>query len=137
MKYVLDTSTVLALLKGRPAVVARLDIAGKEAVSVPHMVWAELAYGVERMPASNRKKVLQERCRLLRDELARAPWTDQVSEQFGIVKAGLEQGRGAIGDWEVAMASHALASGAVLVTADVGRLSRVQGLELEDWGSET
>jgi tRNA(fMet)-specific endonuclease VapC len=133
MKYVLDKGSVLALLKGKPALVARLDIAGKEAVSVPQPVWAELAYGLERLPSSNGKKVLQERCRLVRDELAHAPWTDMVSDRFGSIKAELERSGTPMEDHAVAMAAHAMAAGAVLVTTDVDRMSCVRGLEVEDW----
>jgi tRNA(fMet)-specific endonuclease VapC len=137
MKYVLDTATVLALLKGKAVVIARMDIAGKDAVSVPQPVWAQLAYALERLPESNRKKTLQERCTLIRDELARAPWTDFVSEKFGAVKAELERLGTPMGDHDVAMAAHAVAAGAVLVTTDVVRMRGVPGLEVEDWASET
>jgi tRNA(fMet)-specific endonuclease VapC len=133
MKYVLDTGAVLAVLKGTRVVVTRLDIAGKEAVSVPQPVWAELTYRLERLPASPRKAFLHERCRMIQRELTRAPWTDEVSEQFGRIKAELERSGTSIEDHAVVMAAHAMTAGAVLVTDDVDRMSCVKGLEVENW----
>jgi tRNA(fMet)-specific endonuclease VapC len=136
VKYVLDTSTLLALLKGRSVVVTRLDIAGKLAVSVPQPVWAEVTYGIERLPRSKRKESLQARFKLLRDELARSSWTDEVSDHFGAVKASLERRGLSIEDQDIVVAAHALAAGAVLVTSETASMSRVEGLEVEDWEGE-
>ena len=133
MRYVLDTGAVLALLRGHPLAVTRLDIAGKQAVSVPQPVCAAVAYCFERLPSSDRKKLLEERWRLIRGELPCAPWTDEVSDRFGAVKAALERGGDRPEDFDVAVAAHALAVGAVLVTTRAERISGVPGLEMEDW----
>jgi tRNA(fMet)-specific endonuclease VapC len=133
MKYVLDTDVVLALLKGNALVVTRLDVAGKRDVSVPQLAWAELAFGLLRLSPSTSKQVLKDRCALLRNELAHAPWTDEVSEKFGSIKAMLEQRGAPMDDRDVIVAAHAMASDAVLVTSNVDRMSRVDGLPLEDW----
>jgi tRNA(fMet)-specific endonuclease VapC len=68
-------------------------------------------------------------------ELLRAPWTDTVSEHFGAVKAALERKGRRIEDFDAAIAAHALAAGAVLVTADRDHLERVPGLRVEDWST--
>ena len=134
MSYVLDTSAVCALLEGNRLAVTRLDIAGKLAVSVPEPVWAELAYQLARLPRSDQKEVLAARCRILRDELRRAPWSDRVSEQFAFIKCGLEGRCARMDDRDVTVAAHALAAGAVLVTRHTERMALVEGLEVEDWG---
>jgi tRNA(fMet)-specific endonuclease VapC len=135
VKYVLGTGAMLALLKGQPLVVTRLDIAGKGAVSVPQPVWAELEYAIERFVASPRKETLRERLKLLRDELGRANWTDEVSQRFGIIKAELGRRCISMSDQEIAMVAHAVVARAVLVTRDVERLTCIEGLEVEDWGA--
>ncbi len=38
-----------------------------------------------------------------------------------------------IEDFDAAIAAHALASGAMLVTANIGQMTRVPGLAVEDW----
>lgn len=133
MRYLLDTNAVSALMKGDQPLVARLRTASRADVGVPQPVLAEIAYGIERLPQSKRRKALQERFDLLRSELARVAWTDSVSEHFGAVKATLERRGKRIEDFDAAIAAHALAEDAVLVTADIEDMARIPGLEIEDW----
>lgn len=135
MKYVLDTNAVSALMKGDQRVVARLRSANREDISIPQPVIAEIAYGIERLPKSKRRQRLQERFELVCVELARAAWTDAVSERFGFVKAALERKGRRIEDFDAAIAAHALADGATLVTANLADMARVPGLEVEDWAA--
>ena len=135
MKLVLDTNAVSALMKGDLRVVERLKERSKDEVSVPQPVLAEIAYGIERLPKSKRKDVLQERFDLVRSELARSEWTDEVSESFGRIKATLEKKGRRIEDFDAAIAAHALARGAILVTANLDDMTRISGLTVEDWSS--
>jgi tRNA(fMet)-specific endonuclease VapC len=137
MKYVLDTNAVSALMKGDAQVIARLEQAGKNDVAVPQPALAEIAYGIERLPRSRRRDFLQERFDLLRRELLRAEWTDEVSECYGTIKATLEKKGRRIEDFDAAIAAHALARGAVLVTANLDDMVRVHGLTVEDWTAAT
>jgi len=133
VRYVLDTNAVSALMKGDAAVIERLQRAGRSAACIPQPVLAEIAYGIQRLPASKRRRHLQARFDLIRSELARASWTDAVSEQFGIVKASLERNGVRIEDFDAAIAAHALAEQAVLVTANLDDMVRVPDLIVEDW----
>ena len=133
MRYVLDTNAVSALMKGEPRVVERLRATSSGDVAIPHPVIAEMAYGIERLPRSKRREALQERFDLVRTELARVSWTDAVSERFGFIKAALERKGRRIEDFDAAIAAHALAAGAVLVTANPDDMARVPGLTVEDW----
>lgn len=135
MKLVLDTNAVSALMKGDPQMIERLRQRGKEEVSMPQPVLAEIAYGIERLPKSKRKAALQERFNLVRAELARSIWSDEVSESFGSIKAALEKRGKRIEDFDAAIAAHALARGAVLVTANLDDMTRISGLTVEDWST--
>jgi tRNA(fMet)-specific endonuclease VapC len=131
--YVLDTNAVSALMKGSPAVVERLAAAAPAEVAIPQPVLAEIAFGIERLPRSKRRTSLQARFDLVSAELARAEWTDAVSQMFGRIKATLERRGTRIEDFDAAIAAHALALHATLVTANLDHMIRVPELRVEDW----
>jgi tRNA(fMet)-specific endonuclease VapC len=133
LKYILDTNAVSALMKGEPPVLERLQAVNRSDVGIPQPVIAEIAYGIERLPKSKRRESLQDRFDAVRAELGRAAWTDLVSERFGAIKAALEKRGKRIEDFDAAIAAHALAEGAVLVTANFDQMTRVTGLRVEDW----
>jgi tRNA(fMet)-specific endonuclease VapC len=132
--YVLDTNAVSALMKGSAAVVERLAATEPADVAIPQPVLAEIAFGIERLPRSKRRRALQARFDLICSELPRAEWTDTVSQTYGRIKATLERRGARIEDFDAAIAAHALALDATLVTANLDHMARVPGLRVEDWG---
>jgi len=134
MSYILDTNAVSALMKGDAAVIKQLAETNRIEVRVPQPVIAEIAYGIQRLPASKRRQRLQDRFDLVCSELACAPWTDAVSERFGNIKASLERKGQRIEDFDAAIAAHALALDGVLVTANMSDMAQIPGLSIEDWG---
>lgn len=52
-----------------------------------------------------------------------------------MIKASLEKKGKRIEDFDAAIAAHALATGAVLVTANLDDMVRVAGLVVEDWST--
>lgn len=133
MKYVLDTNAVSALMKGQARMLGRLQSVDRGDVGVPQPVVAEIAYGISRLPRSKRKLELESRFGLVRSELLRVPWTDDVSDAFGRLKAELERRGRRIEDFDAAIAAHALATQSALVTADAKHMIRAPGLRVEDW----
>lgn len=133
MRYVLDTNAVSALMKGDAGVASRLRGVSKGDVAIPQPVLAEITYGIERLQRSKRRAALQERFDLVRTELRRVLWTDDVSDAFGRIKAALERKGERIEDFDAAIAAHALAEGAVLVTANREHMARIPDLQIEDW----
>jgi tRNA(fMet)-specific endonuclease VapC len=133
--HVLDTNAVSALMKGTPAVVARLagEVPGE--VAIPQPVVAEIAYGIERLPRSRRREVLTERFDLVCSELPRMEWTDDVSQAYARVRATLERRGMRIEDFDAAIAAHALAGGATLVTSNGRHMTGIPGLRVEDWSA--
>lgn len=134
MKYLLDTNAVSALMKGAVPVVERLASIGPAEIAIPQPVIAEIAFGIERLPRSKRRTALQARFDLIGTELGRVEWTDAVSHAYGRVKASLERRGHRIEDFDAAIAAHALALDATLVTANLDHMTRVPGLRVEDWG---
>jgi len=134
--YVLDTNAVSALMKGSPAVVDRLAATDRADVALPQPVIAEIAYGIERLPRSARRQALQARFELVCSELQRLEWTDEVSHTYGRIKAALERRGARIEDFDAAIAAHAIALDATLVTANLDHMARIPGLRVEDWGTQ-
>jgi tRNA(fMet)-specific endonuclease VapC len=130
---VLDTNAVSALMKGAPAVVDRLGASDRADVAVPQPVLAEIAFGIERLPRSKRRAELQDRFDLMCTEIPRAEWTDAVSQAYGRIKATLERRGQRIEDFDAAIAAHALALDATLVTANLDHMTRIPGLRVQDW----
>lgn len=131
--YLLDTNALSALMKGTPAVVARLAATDRAEVALPQPVVAEIAFGIERLPRSRRRAELQARFDLACAEIARAEWTDAVSHAYGRIKATLERRGQRIEDFDAAIAAHAMALDATLVTANLDHMTRVPGLRIQDW----
>jgi predicted nucleic acid-binding protein len=95
-------------MKGEEAVVERLASHLPADVTIPPPVIAEIAYGLERLPRSRRRRLLQARFDLVCLEIPRTAWTDAVSHAYGRIKA-------------------------TLVTANLEHMLRVPGLKVEDW----
>lgn len=136
MKYVLDTNAVSALMRAEAAVIARLRSVTRADVGVPQPVVAEIEYGLARLPKGRKKTGLVERWRFFAQELPRADWTEDVSVHFGALKALLEKAGKRLEDFDLAIAAHALAYDAILVTADAKHMTRVRGLDVEDWSRD-
>ena len=129
----LDTNTVSALMRGDEGAKSRLLTHRRTEVSIPQPVVAEIEYGLARLPASRRRTRLIERWRVVSRELLRAEWTDEVSEAFGRVKAVLEREGRPIDDFDLAIAAHAIAHNATLITSNLSHFERITGLAIEDW----
>jgi tRNA(fMet)-specific endonuclease VapC len=136
MKYVLDTNAVSSLMRGEPRAIARLKRVARREVCMPQPVVAEIAYGIQRLTRSKRRDALASRFDLLRAEIQRAVWSDEVSEALGAIKSALERKGERIEDFDAAVAAHAVAGGCVLVTANSRHMLRVPGVEIEDWSED-
>jgi len=136
VKYALDTNAVSALMRGDPAFTKRLRGVSRADVAIPQPVLAEIAYGIARLPRSKRRTALKQRFELICLEIGRASWTDGVSDAFGEIKATLEREGKRIQDFDAAIAAHAVALKATLVTANAKHMVRISELEIEDWSTE-
>jgi tRNA(fMet)-specific endonuclease VapC len=136
VKYILDTNAVSFLMKGDPNVISHLKQVARGDVGMPQPVVSEIAYGIQRLGKSKRKDGLARRFELVRSEIGRAAWTNEVSEAFGTIKAALERKGQRIEDFDAAVAAHAVAQGCVLVTANLKDMTRVPGLDVEDWSEK-
>jgi tRNA(fMet)-specific endonuclease VapC len=131
LKYLLDTNTISALMRGAPAVATRLAQAPRADVAVSQASVAEIEFGLRYLRASKRRRLLQAQWEAIGSELIRLPWDDAVSRAFGVHKARLASRGRPMSDFDLAIAAHAIALGLIIVTADAafGRL----GIRRENW----
>ena len=131
--YVLDTNVVSAFMKGEEGVRSRVTRAVPSAIAVPQPVLSEIAYGIELLPTSRRRQILEQRFELFRTQFGRMQWSDEVSNAYARAKAALEKRGQRLEDFEIAIAAHALAVDAVLVTGNMKHMARIPGIRLENW----
>jgi len=130
-RYLLDTNTIIYLRRRTPAGVResfkRLQ-QGEAVVSV--VTYGELMYGVAK---SNQKQAaiatLQEIMRML----PLAPLPGAAGAIYGEIRAELEAKGKIIGNNDLWIAAHALASGLILVTNNEREFRRVNGLKIQNW----
>jgi tRNA(fMet)-specific endonuclease VapC len=137
LTYLLDTNTVIALLKNQPARVRerfRSVMSEGALITVSSVVLFELWYGVAR---SGRRQENTERLRiLLSGDISILPFQEEDAAMAGDLRATLEMGGTPIGPYDLLIAAQALRAGSTLATANVGEFSRVPGLAWQDWTVE-
>jgi tRNA(fMet)-specific endonuclease VapC len=131
LKYLLDTNTFSALMRGQEQVAARVAKTPREDVAISQVTVAEIEFGLRYLPASRRRRALEAQWAAIGSELIRLPWDDEVSRRFGERKARLERAGKRMSDFDLAIAVHAVAYGLTLVTAD--RAFERLRLRRENW----
>ena len=130
MRYLLDTNIVIAAMKGRAAVVARLERTPSTDLLLSAVVLGELAFGAEKSAYAERNRA---RLAELAERLPLVPVDAATSRCYGHIRSWLEQRGTPIGANDTWIAAQALALGAILVTDNIGEFSRVPDLKVENW----
>jgi tRNA(fMet)-specific endonuclease VapC len=130
MPYLLDTNTVIALLKNNANVIAQVRRVGRTELRLCVPVEAELWFGVYKSgrPAENRQRLLT-----LLAWLPSLPFSSEAAPHFGEIRAALAQQGQPIGPYDLQVAAIARAQELVVVTHNTREFARVPGLMLEDW----
>jgi tRNA(fMet)-specific endonuclease VapC len=130
VRYLLDTNTASYVIKGNfPRVRARLLKVPMAEVGISAVTEAELRFGVARRPEATALKSVVEEF-LLRVEIL--AWNSEAARHYARIRASLEEGGEPMGNLDLMIAAHALATETVLVTHD-HVFRRVKGLKVEDW----
>ncbi len=130
-RYLLDTNICIYIRQNRPEQVLRRFRKlrpGEAALSV--ITYGELLYGVAK---STQMAAAVERLRELVQLLPALPLPEAAAESYGTIRADLESKGEMIGNNDLWIAAHALASGLTLVTNNEREFRRVRGLRLQNW----
>lgn len=130
----LDTCICSFIMREQPeAVLKRLEqaVLRRHRIVVSAITYAEMRFGCTGKKASPRHAQLVDAfCSRLDAVLA---WDRAAVDATTEIRAVLSAAGTPIGSNDAAIAGHAIASGAILVTNNVREFERVPGLQYEDW----
>nr|WP_299243455.1 type II toxin-antitoxin system VapC family toxin [uncultured Halomonas sp.] len=130
----LDTCICSFIMRDHPAsVLQRLteEVGKQNRIVISAITYAEMRYGRIGKKASPKHKQLVDEFVARLDAIL--PWDKMAIDATLDAKRGLAEAGTPIGDNDIAIAGHAIASGCILVTNNVREFSRVIGLVYEDW----
>jgi tRNA(fMet)-specific endonuclease VapC len=119
----LDTNTSLFIIKG---LIPKERLAGKK-ILISSIVAAELYYGAYKKGSLRLMEVVEVFLRTFEV----IPFDLAAAKKYGKLRAKLEKKGEVIGAYDLQIAAHALALGAVLVSDKEFR--RIEGLKVQNW----
>jgi tRNA(fMet)-specific endonuclease VapC len=128
--YLLDTDTCIYWLRNRQSVRERVREVGWNQISICVITVAELYYGAYN---SNRVTENLARAEFFIQNLPVLPLNDTALRRFGELKAELRRTGQPIADFDLLIASVALAESYILVTNNTRHYDRIPELQLENW----
>ena len=131
--YLLDTNTVIYILKGDPVVVANLKKHTHDPIKLGTITLMELYYGAYKSQkvTSNLAKIKN-----LENIMEIIPVGEEVAEIFGREKVRLEKEGIPLDDFDLVVGCCALAHNLTLVTNNVKHFRRIEGLQVINWLEE-
>lgn len=135
LKYLLDTNIVSEPLRPTPArgIVRRLR-RHEEEVAIPSIVWHELRFGVERLPSSRRRDVIEQYLeRVVRASMPILDYDAAAAEWHARERARLAAAGQTPPFADGQIAAIASVHGLVLVTSKGEDFKRFQGVRVASW----
>lgn len=130
-RFMLDTNICIYIQRQKPpSVLKRFEALkpGQAVISV--ITWGELLYGAAKSHQSNQVlRILEEFSRVV----PVLPMPFDCGASYGHIRAELEKIGRPIGNNDLWIAAHALASGFTLVTNNTKEFERVPLLQIENW----
>ncbi len=131
--YLLDTNVISHVMRNPRGLVAqrifkREEYEADSTICTSLVVQCELLFGLHKLPNPKWERQYQRAMNSITVE----PLGQEVVAHYATVRAYLEAKGQPIGPNDTLIAAHALALGAILVTADA-EFTRVPGLQVENW----
>ena len=128
--YMLDTNIISDLIRNPQGKAAkRIAKVGEDNICTSIIVAAELRYGCAKCGSERLLKAVED----LLDEITVLPLDVPADTEYGGIRAALEAAGKPIGSNDLLIAAHAYATGATIVTANIGEFKRIRGLKVENW----
>ena len=128
--FLLDTDSIIYNLKGNEAIKKNLLHHMDDILRISVITLMELYYGAYKSEklSSNLAKV-----RTIESTFEIIPNGKESAENFGMLKASLEKAGARLDDFDLTIASCALAHNLTLVTNDLKHFSRIESLKITNW----
>ncbi len=133
MKYMLDTNTLIFLIKNRPPEIAECvkALTHEDRLCMSFVTYAELLKGAER--STRKPEVLRRLDNLIRQVPVSYPADAGICRHYAEQFTRLRAAGTPIGANDLWIACHALAEGATVVTHNTREFERIVGLAVENW----
>lgn len=133
LRYLLDTNICIYITKQKPAsVLQKFELLSVGEVAMSIITFSELLYGAEKsLHPKKTRNILEELAGLIPP----IPLSTDVGKYYGTIRSTLEQQGKLIGNNDLWIAAHALATDLILVTNNVKEFARVPKLKIENWAS--
>ena len=130
MKYLLDTNICVYLLNGNIILKNKIAQIGLSSIVISNATLSELYFG-----AYNSKKVAEnlQRIALFKKNLGILSDSEESAMLFGRIKTDLKLKGCMIEDFDILIASIAIANHCIIVTNNDKHFSRIENLSLENW----
>ena len=128
--FLLDTDTIIYNLKGNEAIKKNLQFHFDTPLKISVITLMELYFGAYKSEkfSSNLAKV-----RTIENTFEIIPAGKESAENFGLLKASLEKSGTRLDDFDLTIASCALAYNLTIVTNNLKHFSRIEGLKITNW----
>ncbi len=128
-QYLIDTDILIYYIKGFYELNNKFDEIGLENCFVSEITIAELFYGVEKSKKKNKNRVVVED---IKDNITVLPISN-VLEIYAKEKVRLENVGTPVDDFDLLIASTAIAHDLILVTNNEKHFKRIANLKYENW----
>jgi tRNA(fMet)-specific endonuclease VapC len=131
--YLLDTNAISELVRhpgGSVAATYRVKEKEPESVLLTSIIVScEVRYGL----AKNYSASVEQRANEVLARIPAEPLGAEADGHYAAIRVDLERRGQIIGQNDMLIAAHALALGAIMVTANTREFRRVKGLRVENW----
>ena len=130
MNYLLDTNICIYLINGNSLLINKVKEIGIFSIGISNATLAELYFG-----AYNSKHVKENLRNISAFKRNLTVYSDSSgsAEIFGKVKAKLKVTGCMVEDFDILIASIAMANNCILVTNNVHHFERIDSIQLENW----
>ncbi len=128
--FLLDTDTVIFNMKGNTNVQNNLRQHINDSISISVITLMELYYGARK---SQKVAINLAKIKMLEQSIETLPVGLESTEIFGLIKAQLETAGNRLDDFDLLIASCAMAHNLTLVTNNTKHFQRIDGLNLTNW----